>query len=1251
MKILYEYVEGTDLLKKKVTLTDKEVFKEELFRYDKDHCLIRVEEKSGPVHKIERILPSKETPFGFPLKKKHFARTPDGDVFLESYHYKYNSRGDTTHEEKRDAFGKTIFSIEREFDPHGNCLYERNSLGFETFRNYDSNDNCIKEKGPRPGLVKKFVYDYMNRCVEESLSFEGETWVVHHVYNQLNQKIETIDELGHSTKWVYDRYGRALKTELPEVEVHGSFKKPLILRKFDCSGHEIETVDPLGNKTTKKFTAHHKPYLIQHPDGATEKTIFSLEGWPLKTVDAEGFVTKYTYDALGRVLTTTTPNGTTACVYQGHYLVKKVDEEGVETHFKYDPFGRLIETKKGNRRESLTYDNQGHPYRKSHYEDEKLLSTEVSFIDPLGRVIEKFLEDPSGTIFNRELFTYDAAGNCIMQWRGVSKITRTFDGKNRITSVTDGEGHQHLVFYEETSNTFGQRLLQKRVVDPNGEQVITIFDSLGRASKIVHLNPIGVPIKTENKTFDLAGNLVKEEIVGQGEIRVLIKEFDSRGRIISLIEPLEKIAHMKYTPSGQLQTLTKPDGIKLHHTYKDGRLSALTSSDGRLSYHYTYNKRGELIEVRDEVTGLTSLQTFSPLGDLIKEVLPNGETIHYTYDGLGRVTSYSLPDGGKALLSYNARAVTEISRIDSSGNPLYRHAYTGFDEVGNVITQKHLGKAGTTRFSYDSLYQLTGVNNPYWQEEKFIYDDAGNLLSLEQNGEKLSFDYDDLYQLVLENQHAYTFDPFYNRRSKDDDSYAVNALNQLLATSHGRFSYDANGNCIVWESGEKKLLFSYDPLNRLIAIEEEGAYVEFTYDPFHRRLTRNGEPFHFFREQEIGFQNELRILGPGLGGDIGAAIAIELEGEFFAPLHDYRGNVVALVDKEGDLVASWSFTAYGECLGTCSSPWGFASKRTEPLTGWLSFGRRDYDSVTGRWTTPDPLGFEGGLNLYTYVSNRPLLHRDPLGLLDDANSEFYSFAEQSHGSILEWGARCLDTCLSCVGYFFKDDIANPHYDRDQNYPTGTYLADRYCDWDSLKDKKYLGYGMNGIGTSKSTFESNYDYVHQEIHPYMDHVMRYNPSHGDGFINECKDLWRACLGLLGMVREDLVSEVRADWDRVFSITSPDFRIFIEPHSEANIVFLHALKEYNPLLKERISFLALCPAAYGRPDVCGDYSCITTSTDAVTFVDVMGRTRVDSANAWIAKSAIIMDHELQSPTIKPHWKKGADSFYETGKISFR
>jgi hypothetical protein len=41
---------------------------------------------------------------------------------------------------------------------------------------------------------------------------------------------------------------------------------------------------------------------------------------------------------------------------------------------------------------------------------------------------------------------------------------------------------------------------------------------------------------------------------------------------------------------------------------------------------------------------------------------------------------------------------------------------------------------------------------------------------------------------------------------------------------------------------------------------------------------------------------------------------------------------------------------------------------------------RDYEPAIGRYVQSDPIGLDGGLNTYGYVSARPLVDVDPLGL-------------------------------------------------------------------------------------------------------------------------------------------------------------------------------------------------------------------------------------------------------------------------------
>ncbi len=57
------------------------------------------------------------------------------------------------------------------------------------------------------------------------------------------------------------------------------------------------------------------------------------------------------------------------------------------------------------------------------------------------------------------------------------------------------------------------------------------------------------------------------------------------------------------------------------------------------------------------------------------------------------------------------------------------------------------------------------------------------------------------------------------------------------------------------------------------------------------------------------------------------------------------------------------------------------TSKDHPDTGLVRFGARDYDPYTGRWTSKDPILFDGGdTNLYGYVLNDPINFVDPDGL-------------------------------------------------------------------------------------------------------------------------------------------------------------------------------------------------------------------------------------------------------------------------------
>jgi RHS repeat-associated protein len=132
---------------------------------------------------------------------------------------------------------------------------------------------------------------------------------------------------------------------------------------------------------------------------------------------------------------------------------------------------------------------------------------------------------------------------------------------------------------------------------------------------------------------------------------------------------------------------------------------------------------------------------------------------------------------------------------------------------------------------------------------------------------------------------------------------------------------------------------------------------------------------------------ELRILGKSaFGHEIGATVAIELQGIPYAPISDHRGNISTLRNLDGTSYETYHYSPFGEeqifdasgNLQTESlNPWRYASKRKD--TGLINFGRRVYDPQIGRWLTADPAGFIDGMNLYQFNFNNPFRYIDKDG--------------------------------------------------------------------------------------------------------------------------------------------------------------------------------------------------------------------------------------------------------------------------------
>jgi RHS repeat-associated protein len=110
-------------------------------------------------------------------------------------------------------------------------------------------------------------------------------------------------------------------------------------------------------------------------------------------------------------------------------------------------------------------------------------------------------------------------------------------------------------------------------------------------------------------------------------------------------------------------------------------------------------------------------------------------------------------------------------------------------------------------------------------------------------------------------------------------------------------------------------------------------------------------------------------------------------------------------------VATYQSNAFGRLInttGTLDQPYQFSTKRYDAGTGLSYYGYRFYAPVIERWLNRDPLGEDGGINLYGFVGADPINRYDPTGLTETDGSELSEEPFSSNPQYEQCVADCIE---------------------------------------------------------------------------------------------------------------------------------------------------------------------------------------------------------------------------------------------------
>ncbi len=111
-------------------------------------------------------------------------------------------------------------------------------------------------------------------------------------------------------------------------------------------------------------------------------------------------------------------------------------------------------------------------------------------------------------------------------------------------------------------------------------------------------------------------------------------------------------------------------------------------------------------------------------------------------------------------------------------------------------------------------------------------------------------------------------------------------------------------------------------------------------------------------------------------------LAIRKDGTWYAYGWDLTKNVTEIFGKAGYLRTAYTYTPYGEATATgdVTQPITWSSEYADEELALIYYNYRHYNPTDGRWINRDPIEYEDGWNVYTFVGDNPSTTIDILGL-------------------------------------------------------------------------------------------------------------------------------------------------------------------------------------------------------------------------------------------------------------------------------
>ena len=556
---------------------------------------------------IESVLPSQRT--GTALYNTANPESPIDELFSNSYSLNSqqllqpSSSGSQFFKKKpcgsyQDANGTLTWDIDHYqlekpdgtviiFRPDGQLNYLEDSNGYRLTAGYTNNLLTQLSASNRDTLTFDYNADGRIKTVRNG---GGQTNSYN--YDPTGQYLLSVEDVNGTTSFSYDNPFDP--TKVSSVTYDDGSK---VSYDYDQFGRIQQVIYGEGREALAATYSYddNGGVTVTNPNGGTNQEIRNEQGQVSQTIDANGRVTNYSYDATGNLTGISSELGYSAgfsCDAQGN-VISQTNALNETTHFTYDAQTNNLTGFKDARGNDVlySYDSRGN-LSQITYED----GTTDKYVYDTDGLLTKSINRRGQEI----AYEYNDNYQITKETHSDGRIIEYgYDANNSLVTSTSNNSSSRIsrFSYDSTENKFSIEDIEAST-ENTGSSIRNLHihtDALGRKSQIIIQD--NTNIHTTNYSYDSLGRLDKLTD-GSGNLIVdydyhhvsgqLVKETNGNGTYTSYI----------YNLTGQLVSLVNAQAngtvnSRFDYTYDNlGRRTEVDTLDG--TWSYTYDLSGQL---------------------------------------------------------------------------------------------------------------------------------------------------------------------------------------------------------------------------------------------------------------------------------------------------------------------------------------------------------------------------------------------------------------------------------------------------------------------------------------------------------------------------------------------------------------------------------------------------------------------------------------------------------------------------------